>query len=62
MIQVAVPCTDIQFIYMDSRSYQKGVILLLAISNLVITVDWFSAYINRKAVQNALHTNIYRHC
>ena len=34
----------------------------VAVSKLVITVDWFSAYRNRKAVQNALHINISHHC
>ena len=29
-------------------------------SKLVITVNWFSAYINRKAVHNALHTIGYQ--
>ena len=33
-----------------------------AVSKLVITVDWCSAYRNRKAVQNALHIYISHHC
>ena len=44
-------CTDTLFTW-----------IRVAVSKLVITVDWFSAYRNRKAVQNALHINISHHC
>ena len=43
--------TDIQFIWIRVASIK-----------LVITVDWFSAYSNRKPVQNVLHTNVSNRC
>ena len=55
--------------YILSLSFLKNQALIyqfiwirVAVSKLVITVDWFNAYRNRKAVQNALHIHISHHC
>ena len=44
-----------------SHWYIQFIWIRVAVSKLVITVEWFSAYRNRKAVQNALHPIYINH-